>query len=101
MEAERQCVFDETRAGKLFRREIGKTKKETTRMKFPVGTRVKNKDGPFFDFGGEVTNVTGCGLLTVMTSLFGRLTPVELEPGQVERLASSSTRCLPAMTCSG
>lgn len=82
--AERDYAFDETRAGKLHRREIGKTKKETTRMKFPVGSKVRISDGPFTSFNGEVTNVNGRGHLQVLASIFGRLTPVEMEPGQVE-----------------
>lgn len=88
MEAERNHVFDETRAGKLHRREIGKTKRETTRMKFPVGLKVRINEGPFATFGGEITNVNGRGHLLVMTQIFGRLTPVELEPGQVEAQAA-------------
>jgi transcriptional antiterminator NusG len=90
MEAEAQRVFDETREGKLYRREIGKTKKETTRMKFPAGTKVRINDGPFATFGGEISNVTGKGMLQVMTSIFGRLTPVELEPSQVEAIATAA-----------
>jgi transcription antitermination factor NusG len=82
--AEADFVFDETRAGKLHRREIGKTKRETTRMKFPVGSKVRISDGPFTSFNGEVTNVNGRGHLMVMASLFGRLTAVELAADQVE-----------------
>jgi transcriptional antiterminator NusG len=82
--AEADFAFDETRAGKLHRREIGKTKRETTRMKFPVGSKVRISDGPFTSFNGEVTNVNGRGHLMVMASLFGRLTPVELAADQVE-----------------
>lgn len=84
MDAEADHVFDETRAGKLHRREIGKTKKETTRMKFPVGSKVRISDGPFTSFNGEVTNVNGRGHLMVMTEIFGRLTPVELDVEQVQ-----------------
>lgn len=90
MAAERDFAFDETRAGKLHRREIGKTKKETTRMRFPVGSKVRINDGPFATFGGEITNVNGRGHLLVMTTIFGRLTPVELEAGQVEAIASAA-----------
>lgn len=90
MEAERGHVFDETRAGKLHRREIGKTKKETTRMKFPVGSKVRISDGPFTSFNGEVTNVNGRGHLLVMATIFGRLTPVELGAEQVEAIASAA-----------
>lgn len=86
-EAEDQHVFDETREGKLFRREIGKNKRETTRMKFPVGSQVRINDGPFATFSGEVTNVTGKGYIEVLTMIFGRLTPVEVEPKQVDQAA--------------
>lgn len=82
--AERDFAFDETREGKLHRREIGKTKRETTRIKFPVGSKVRINDGPFATFGGEVTNVNGRGHLQVMTEIFGRMTMVEMEPNQVE-----------------
>lgn len=90
MSAEKAYAFDETREGKLHRREIGKTKKETTRMKYPAGTRVRINDGPFVTFSGEVSNVTGRGMVEVMVKLFGRLTPVELEPAQIEKLASAA-----------
>jgi transcription antitermination factor NusG len=84
MAAEDNFEFDETRAGKLHRREIGKTKRETTRMKYPAGTRVRINDGPFATFKGEVTNVNGRGHIEVLVNLFGRLSPVELETEQVE-----------------
>lgn len=90
MAAEADFAFDETRAGKLHRREIGKTKRETTKMRFPVGSKVRISDGPFTSFNGEITNVNGRGHLTVLASIFGRMTPVELEPGQVEKLASAA-----------
>lgn len=86
-DAEEQHVFDETREGKLYRREIGKNKRETTRMKFPVGSKVRINEGPFATFAGEVTNVTGRGYIEVITMMFGRLTPVEVEPSQVEQAA--------------
>lgn len=84
MAAEADYAFDETRTGKLHRREIGKTKKETTKLRFPVGARVRIKDGPFTSFGGEISNVTGKGALKVLLTIFGRITETELESGQVE-----------------
>jgi len=90
MEAEAQHVFDETREGKLFRREIGKNKKETTKMRFPIGSRVRINSGPFSAFDAEITNVTGKGLLMVMATIFGRLTPVEVAPESVEPIASAA-----------
>ena len=86
-DAEEQHVFDETREGKLFRGEIKKNKKETTRMRFPVGSGVTINSGPFASFSGEVTNVTGRGYIEVITMIFGRLTPVEVRPEQVEQAA--------------
>lgn len=83
-EAESQHAFDETREGKLFRGEIKKTRKETTRMRYPVGAGVTINAGPFARFSGEVTNVTGRGYIEVMTMIFGRLTPVEVRPEHVE-----------------
>lgn len=83
-EAESQHVFDETREGKLFRGEIKKTHKETTRLRYPIGSGVTINTGPFATFSGEVTNVTGRGYIEVMTMIFGRLTPVEVKPEQVE-----------------
>lgn len=84
MAAEKDFAFDETREGKLHRREIGKTKRDTTRMKYPAGTKVKISDGPFTGFNGEVTNVNGRGHLEVLVALLGRDVPVELEEGQAQ-----------------
>ena len=79
MAAEANFEFDETRAGKLHRREIGKNKKETTRMRFPVGSKVTISDGPFATFSGEVTNVNGRGHVKVLVGILGRLTSTEIE----------------------
>lgn len=79
MAAEANYEFDETRAGKLHRREIGKNKKETTRLRFPVGSKVTISDGPFASFSGEVTNVNGRGHVQVLVGILGRLTSTEIE----------------------
>jgi transcription antitermination factor NusG len=84
MLAEADFAFDETREGKLHRREIGKTKRETTKMRFPVGSRIRVNDGPFASFGGEVVNVNGRGHIKALVSIFGRLTEIELETRQVD-----------------
>lgn len=80
--------FDDTRAAKLHRQEIGKTERETTRMRFPPGTRVRAKDGPFAGFRGYVTNVDAKGAVEVIVTLFGRLTPVPFPVEAVERINS-------------
>ncbi len=79
MAAERDFAFDETRAGKLHRREIGKTKKETTRLRFPIGSKITIKDGPFASFSGEVTNVNGRGHVQALVGILGRMVSTELE----------------------
>ena len=54
---------------------------------FKEGDKVKVKDGNFESFEGEVSKIDDIhGKVTVMLSIFGRPTPVELEYWQVEDL---------------
>ena len=57
------------------------------RIPYEIGNKVKIKDGTFVNFEGEVAGIdTTSGRVTVMLSIFGRSTPVELEYWQVELL---------------
>jgi len=85
-DAEQNFAFDDTRAGKLHRKEIGRTKKETTKLRFPVGSHVLAKRGPFTGFPAEVINVSGRGTISAVLNVFGRLSPVEFPPDWVEEL---------------
>ena len=64
-------------------------KSDSPKLKIPyeVGNKVKIKDGTFVNFEGEVHGIDSTsGRVTVMLSIFGRSTPVELEYWQVELL---------------
>lgn len=57
------------------------------KVSFEIGEKVKITDGPFASFQGVVDSInTDKGTLTVMVTIFGRSTPVELNFLQVEKL---------------
>lgn len=89
MAAEADMIFDDTREARIKRKQEGRTKRETAKMLFPVGGRVKVKSGqfgehPFSGFHGEVVSVEGRGTIQVMIELFGGLVPCEIDPHQLE-----------------
>lgn len=69
------------------RRSVGKDKPKI-KVKFEKSETVKIIDGPFATFTGTVDEVNeDRETLKVMVTIFGRATPVELEFGQVEKVA--------------
>lgn len=58
--------------------------KSIPKVSFEVGDIVKINDGPFLNLTGEIEAIdTEAGKLKVQVSMFGRLTPVDLEFWQV------------------
>jgi len=61
-----------------------KGEKPRQKIKYKAGDQVKVTEGPFANFIGSVESIDEeKGKLTVMVSIFGRLTPVELDVLQI------------------
>lgn len=72
----------------IYRVSVGKDKPKI-RVKFEKGETVRINEGPFANFNGTVDDVNeDRETLKVMVTIFGRATPVELEFGQVEKVAA-------------
>jgi transcriptional antiterminator NusG len=57
------------------------------RPAFAIGELIQVADGPFMSFRGVVEGFDReASRLKVTLSIFGRATPVELDPAQVERV---------------
>jgi transcription termination/antitermination protein NusG len=71
----------------VYRVNVGKDRPKI-RVKFEKNETVRITDGPFANFNGQVDEVNeDRETLKVMVTIFGRSTPVELEFGQVEKVA--------------
>src|SRR5258708_32308767 len=71
----------------VYRVNVGKDKPRI-KVKFERNETVRITDGPFANFNGTVDEVNeDRETLKVMVTIFGRATPVELEFGQVEKVA--------------
>jgi transcriptional antiterminator NusG len=63
--------------------------KSVPKVSFEIGETVKIDDGPFLNLTGEIEAIDSeAGRLRVQVSMFGRLTPVDLEFWQVKRAES-------------
>lgn len=81
MAAQLGMVFDQTRAG-------AERRGEDARSIYQPGVRVSVVSGPFSTYGAEIEHVRPNGTIAALISIFGRMTPVELDPAQVELLAA-------------
>lgn len=79
-------VISEDEVAKITNRMEEGVEKPKPKVEFDVGETVRVVDGPFLNFTGIVEDVRpDRGTLKVMVSIFGRVTPVELEFIQVEK----------------
>jgi len=71
----------------VYRVNVGKDKPKL-KVKYEKNESVRITDGPFANFNGIVDEVNeDRETLKIMVTIFGRATPVELEFGQVEKVA--------------
>ena len=87
--AEIDMRFDDTRAARIHRGEEEKTRKATIKKRFPAGATVivADEGSLWADWTGTVEGVTKTGNVTALIELFGRLTKVEFEAGQLKPAA--------------
>lgn len=86
---QRALKFDDTRRARIRRKQEAETEKETLRMLYPGGQRIRVKDDwkhkhPFGGFYGSVVRVDGKKRIRAMLELFGSLVPVEFNPDDIE-----------------
>jgi transcriptional antiterminator NusG len=76
----------ETEINAIFQQVAEGAAKPKPRVVFENGDHVRVTDGAFANFTGTVQEVNPAKQkVTVLVSIFGRATPVELEYGQVEK----------------
>ncbi len=73
-------------AAQLTNQSVGKWRSPKTLIDLSEGDQVKVVEGPFVTFVGTIESVGEKGKVRVNVSIFGRLTPVELEFSQVEKI---------------
>ncbi len=79
-------VLSKREIDRIFSQVSGEIQIASTKSDFVVGSEVEIKEGPFAGFFGIIDKVDDeSEMLTVMVSIFGRMTPVELSFRQVNR----------------
>ncbi|MCI0348214.1 MAG: transcription termination/antitermination protein NusG [Acidobacteriales bacterium] len=78
----------EDEVNQIIYRTVSAKDKPRMKVKFEKNEAVRITDGPFANFNGVVDEVNeDRETVKVMVTIFGRATPVELEFGQVEKVA--------------
>lgn len=77
-----------TEVNDILYRQATSAERPRPKQTFEKGENVRITDGPFTNFSGRVDEVNPeRNTLRVLVTIFGRSTPVELEFGQVEKVA--------------
>jgi transcriptional antiterminator NusG len=87
MAAEFSSAYDDTAAGKRFR---GESDRDRLGARFRAGEQFIVTDGPFTSFLAVVDELTHDGRVRALVDIFNRQTPVEFEPGQLEKAPQRS-----------
>ncbi|MDR0595105.1 MAG: transcription termination/antitermination protein NusG [Puniceicoccales bacterium] len=79
-------ALKESEIGEIIAKMQAVEGKSVPKFSFDIGETVKINDGPFLNLTGEIEAIdTETGRLRVQVSMFGRLTPVDLEFWQVKK----------------
>ena len=91
MGGDRPIALKKAEVDRIFEQISQSKDTEKPKVSFMVGENVKINDGPFVSLVGKIDEIDPeKGKLKVSVSIFGRLTPVELEYWQVSRAEESS-----------
>lgn len=83
----RPTALTEAEVDNILKRTRETESKPSPKVIFEAGEAVRITDGPFTNFNGTIEEITPTrGKLKVGVSIFGRVTPVELEYWQVEKI---------------
>jgi len=83
----RPQALKESEIDNIIRQSEEKKERPIPKIAFDIGESVRIKEGPFTNFNGTIEEVNPVKQkLKAKVSIFGRLTPVELEYWQVEKL---------------
>lgn len=80
-----KLAFDSTREAKIRKGEIARTKRDTVRMHYPEGTRIRTVVGDI-PLVATVTSVNAHGTIEAVVEAMGRLVPIAVESEQVQRV---------------
>src|SRR5438045_7333986 len=81
--------LSEDEVNQIIFRVASSKEKPKLKVKFEKNETVRITEGPFANFNGTVDEVNeDRSTLKIMVTIFGRATPVELEFGQVEKVAA-------------